>query len=74
MQIFWIIIFLLGGYAVLYALNWIVGAGINKGLNAADNVVRKALDKADKREPEKLADRFAKPEEAGTADESGEEK
>ena len=62
MNIVWIILFLLGGYAVLYAINWIVAAGINKGASAADNAVRHALDKAEKKEPEKLADRFKKEE------------
>ena len=58
MNIVWIILFLLGGYAVLYAINWIVAAGINKGVSAADNAVRHVIDKADQKEPEKLSDRF----------------
>ena len=58
MSIIWIILFLLGGYAVLYLINWIIAAGINKGVSAADNAVRHVIDKADQKEPEKLADRF----------------
>ena len=65
MKIVWIILFLLGGYAVLYAINWIVAAGINKGVSAADNAVRHALDKAEKKEPEKLADRFKNEDDGG---------
>ena len=70
MNIVWIILFLLGGYAILYVINWIVAAGINKGAGAADNAVRRALDKSGQKEPEKLADRFRDQ----PADEDGQQK
>lgn len=58
MEIAYLIGGLLAAYIILQLINWVVSSAVNKGVNVADNAIRKAKEKANPSEPEKLADRF----------------